>query len=99
MELTRGRGPFPTVMARVEVPSDVKQEIEITIRGRSPLENFLTTHFKYQGNAFFAIQIRPFLNRKEQLHMLFQSHLSMHRFYCRFERFSNNNSLRHLPLI
>ena len=28
MELTRGRGPFPTVMARVEVPSDMKEERE-----------------------------------------------------------------------
>ena len=26
MELTRGRGPFPTVMARVEVPSEMKRE-------------------------------------------------------------------------
>ena len=26
MELTRGRGPFPIVMARVEVPSAMKQE-------------------------------------------------------------------------
>ena len=26
MELTRGRGPFPTVMTRVEVPSDMKQK-------------------------------------------------------------------------
>ena len=40
MELTRGRGPFATVMARVEVPSDMKQEREIDIRGRRPLENF-----------------------------------------------------------
>ena len=32
MELTRGRGPFPTVMARVEVPSDMKQEREMTVR-------------------------------------------------------------------
>ena len=40
MELTRGRGPFPTVMARVEVPSDMKQEREIDIRGLGPLENF-----------------------------------------------------------
>ena len=28
MEVTRGRGPFPTIMARVEVPSDMKQERE-----------------------------------------------------------------------
>ena len=40
MESTRGRGPFPTVMARVEVPSDMKQEIEMDVRGRSFLENF-----------------------------------------------------------
>ena len=39
MELTRGRGPFPTVMTRVEVPSDMKQEREMDIRLR-PLENF-----------------------------------------------------------
>ena len=40
MELTRGRGPFPTVMARVKVPSDMKQEREIDIRGLRPQENF-----------------------------------------------------------
>ena len=40
MELTRGRGPFPTVMARVEVPSDMKPEREMDVRGRSPLDNF-----------------------------------------------------------
>ena len=40
MELTRGRGPFPTVMTRVEVPSDMKQEREMDIRGLCPLENF-----------------------------------------------------------
>ena len=42
MGLTRGRGPFPTVMARVEVPSDMKQEREreMDIRGLRPLENF-----------------------------------------------------------
>ena len=28
MEVTRGRGPFPTVMARVEVPPDIKRERE-----------------------------------------------------------------------
>ena len=43
MELTRGRGPFPTVMARVEVPSDMKQEREREMDDRlqSPLENFI----------------------------------------------------------
>ena len=40
MELTRGRGPFPTVMARVEVLSDMKQEREMDIRGLRPLGNF-----------------------------------------------------------
>ena len=40
LELTRGRGPFPTVMARVELPSDMKQEREIDVRGRGLLENF-----------------------------------------------------------
>ena len=69
MELTRGRGPFPTVMARVEVPSDMKQEREMDIRGLRPLEHFLTTYFKYQINAFLDIKIRPFLDRKEQLHL------------------------------
>ena len=63
MELTRGRGPFPTVMARVGVPSETKQEREMDIRGPRPLENFLTTHFTYQGNAVLDIKIRPFLVR------------------------------------
>ena len=40
MELTRGKGPFPTVMARVEVPSDVKQAREMDVRGLGPLESF-----------------------------------------------------------
>ena len=39
MELTRGRGPFPTVMARAEVLSDMNQEREMGIRGLCPLEN------------------------------------------------------------
>ena len=39
MELTKGMGSFPTVMARVEVPLDMKQEIEMDVKGRSPLEN------------------------------------------------------------
>ena len=39
MELARGRGPFPTVMERIEVPSDRQQEREMTVRRRSPLEN------------------------------------------------------------
>ena len=39
MELTRGRGPFPTVMARIEVPSDMKEETEVDVRGRSSPEN------------------------------------------------------------
>ena len=33
MELTRGRSPFPTVMARVEVPSDMKRERGMDVRG------------------------------------------------------------------
>ena len=40
MELTRSRGPFPTFMARVEVPSDMKEEREMDVRGLRPLENF-----------------------------------------------------------
>ena len=39
MELTRGKGPFPTVMARIEVPSDMKQEREMDVRGLGPLES------------------------------------------------------------
>ena len=78
MELTRGRGPFPTVMARVEVPFDMKQERERGVRGLRLLENFLTTHFKYQENAFFDIKIRSFLDRNEQLHLQFRSYLPMH---------------------
>ena len=40
MELTRGRGPFPTVMATVEVPSYRKQEVDMDVRGLRPLEKF-----------------------------------------------------------
>ena len=40
MEVTRGRGQLPTIMARVEVPSDMKQKREIDIRGLRLLENF-----------------------------------------------------------
>ena len=39
MELTKGRGPFLTVMTRVEVPSDMKQEREMDVRGLGPLES------------------------------------------------------------
>ena len=38
MELTRGSGPFLTVMARVEVPSVMKEERKMDVRGLSPLE-------------------------------------------------------------
>ena len=93
MELTRGRGPFPTVIARVEVPSDMKQERERwTSGGLVPWKILLTTHLKYQGKSFLDIKIHPFLDREEQFHLLFRSHLPMHRFHCRFERSSNNNS-------
>ena len=93
---TKGCGPWRTtmeltIMARVEVPSDVKQERKMDVGGFAPWKIFLTTHFKCQGNAFLDIKIRPFLDRKEQLHLLFQGYLPMHRFYCRFERSSNNN--------
>ena len=47
-------------MARVEVASDMKEEREIDVRGLGPLENFLTTHFKYQGNTFFGYKDSPF---------------------------------------
>ena len=87
MELNRGRDPFPTVMARVEVPSDMKQERERwTSGGFAPWKILLTTHLKYQGNSFLDIKIHPFLDRKEQFHLLFRSYFPMHRFYCRFER-------------
>ena len=59
--------------------------------GVAPWKIFLTAHFKYLGNAFLDIKIRPFIDRKEQLHLLFQSYLLVHRFYGRFERSSNNN--------
>ena len=32
MDLSRGRGPFSTVMAKVEVPSNIKHERDIYIR-------------------------------------------------------------------
>ena len=35
--------------------------------------------------------MRPFPDRKEQLHLLFQRYLPMYRFYCRFKRFLNTN--------
>ena len=38
-ELTRGRGPCPTVMARVEVPSDMKEERDMDVRGSKPSGN------------------------------------------------------------
>ena len=54
MELTRGRGPFPTVMARVEVPSDIKQESERwTSGGLAPWKDFLATHFKIRETPFW----------------------------------------------
>ena len=50
MGLTKGRGPFPTDIARVEVPYDMKQKNEMDVRGKS----FVITHFKLQGNAFLG---------------------------------------------
>ena len=47
----------------------------------------MATLFKYNGNVLLDIKIRPFLDRKEQLHLLFQAHIPMYRSYCRFERF------------
>ena len=38
MELPRGRGPLPTVMPRVEVLSDMKEDREMDARGLGPLE-------------------------------------------------------------
>ena len=40
MELTRGRGIFPTVMARAELPSDMKLETEMDVRVWPPGKNF-----------------------------------------------------------
>ena len=60
MELTRGRDQFPTVMERVEVMSDMKQEREMDAKGLRLLEIFLPTHLKYQGNVFLDIKIRLF---------------------------------------
>ena len=40
MELTRGRGLSSTVMAKVEVPTDMKEEKEVDVMGLRPLENF-----------------------------------------------------------
>ena len=85
MELTIGRGPFPTVMTRVEVPSDMKEKREMDVRGEDPWKIFLITHFKHQRSAFLDIKIRLFQDRKEQLYLLFRSYLPMHRFYCRFK--------------
>ena len=76
MELTRGRGPFPNDMAKVEVPYDMKQMNEMDVRGKI----VLITHFKISGKRLFGIKIRPFLDRKEQLHLLFWSYLPVHRF-------------------
>ena len=43
------------------------------------------------GNALLDIKIRPFLDKKEQLHSLFKCYLPIYQFYYRFERFSNTN--------
>ena len=54
MELTRGRGPFLTVMARVEVPSDMKQEREMDIRGLRPLAIFFDHTLYISGKRLFG---------------------------------------------
>ena len=51
MELTRGRGLKPSVMASIEVPYDMKEGRTMKVKGRSPMESVLTTPFAYQGNA------------------------------------------------
>ena len=53
MELSKGRGPFPTVMARIEVPSDMKQKREMDVRGLRPLEILLPTHFNIREMPFW----------------------------------------------
>ena len=47
MEVTKGRVLYPRIMASVEVPYNVKEEGRVGVREQNPLENFLTTAFKY----------------------------------------------------
>ena len=48
------------------------------VRGQTPCEISLIICFKYYGNALLDIKICPFLDRKEKLHLLFQSYFPMH---------------------
>ena len=60
MELTRGRGPFPTVMAKVEVPSDMKEEREMDVRWLSPLENLFDHTPSISEKRLFGYKDSPF---------------------------------------
>ena len=47
MELTRSRVLYPSIMASVEVPYDMKEDRTMGISGWSPLKIFPITPFKY----------------------------------------------------
>ena len=46
-------------MASVEVPSDLKRDEVMEVRGCSPPENLFDPPFKYKGDALLDIKIRP----------------------------------------
>ena len=58
-------------IANIEVPSDIKEERVMGSRGGAYWKIFWTTPFKYQRNAFLAMKIRPFPDKKKQLSLLF----------------------------
>ena len=79
MELTKGRGPFPTVMARIEVPSDMKQKREMDVRGLCPLENVFA-HTLISGKRLFGYKDSPFSRKKRAVALVvFIAHLSVLR--------------------
>ena len=55
----------------------MKKEKVIGDREQFRLKIFVTTIIKYLGDALLDITMRAFLDRKEQLHLLCRSYLTM----------------------
>ena len=53
MEVTRGRGLFPAVLVRVELPSDMKLETEMDVRGLPPLKTFCPCTLNIRETPFW----------------------------------------------
>ena len=79
---TRGKILLSPVIASVEVPYDMEEKRMIRVRGLSPLENIFDHTLSILDHTLLDINVRPFPDGKEQLHLQYQCYLPMYRFYC-----------------